>query len=176
MQLYTIVQQHFTAVERYLTPPDDTNENLVGVLGWLEQLAQLCDQSPRHATYSDYLRTSLLLHRLNDFLELMNEDRSGRFTRSEVGRIWMQARQWCHEASGLFQPLARDRVWDWIAPAMPDTLDELENNVFEAKWAAPVPDMDVELLRGAEGIHVLGDAFEPAQMPDGLGLRFTIDS
>jgi len=76
----------------------------------------------------------------------------------------------------VFHPLTRDQVWDWIAPAVPDTLDDLGNNIFEAKWAAPVPALDIELLRDTEGVRILGDAFEPRHMPDGIGLRFTIDA
>jgi hypothetical protein len=68
----------------------------------------------------------------------------------------------------------RDEVWDWIAPVEPDCLEDLGNGVFEAQWAAPVPGGDIEALRQMEGVHVLGDAFEPRCLANGRALRFAI--
>jgi len=106
----------------------------------------------------------------------MNENLGSEFAQSDVSSIWLQAIQSCQEAGVMSQPLTRDQVWDWISPAVPDTLDELGENVFEAKWAAPVPAMDIELLRGTKSVRILGEPFEPGHMPDGIGLRFTIDT
>ncbi len=171
-----MVRRQAAAVQRYIGQSGSSDEDLADVLGWLDQLSGICSQPASASSFSVYLRASALLRNLNDFLDLMNEDRDARFEQSEVGRIWALASDWRQEARLLHQTLTRDQVWNWIAPAVPDTLTDLGGNVFEAKWAAPVPEMDIELLRGAEGVRILGEAFEPAHMPDGIGLRFTIDN
>jgi hypothetical protein len=72
--------------------------------------------------------------------------------------------------------LPGDAVWELIAPAVPDVLQSLGKNVYEAKWWTPVPLMEVEFLLRAEGITIIGAPYEPDDLPKGCAVRFSIES
>ncbi len=79
----------------------------------------------------------------------------------------------CSQPSTVNQP-APDLIWDLIAPAVPDRLNDLGGGVYEALWWKPVPVMDVEIMRRDECVELLGAPFEPAQLPGGVGLHFRV--
>ncbi len=61
-----------------------------------------------------------------------------------------------------------------IAPAYPEQIEHIGPNVYEARWAPPVPMMDVEILRGTPGVLVLGEPVEVPLLADWIAVRFTI--
>ncbi len=71
--------------------------------------------------------------------------------------------------------LARPATWEFIAPAMPDSLEELGNGQYLAKWWKPVPMQDVQMLLQAEGIRIHSGPYEPRSLPEGLAVRFSIE-
>jgi hypothetical protein len=80
----------------------------------------------------------------------------------------------CEATRKLSTQSTLDEVWDCIEPAVPDCVRDIGHGVFEAKWAAPVPMMDIEILRRTEGILIHGDIFEPEDMACGIAVRFSL--
>ncbi len=72
------------------------------------------------------------------------------------------------------QVLPISSVWDFILPAIPDTLCELEGGIYEARWWKPVPIMDVEILKRTDGVVIDGVPFEPDTLYDGIAVRFRL--
>ncbi|WP_119070944.1 hypothetical protein [Aggregatilinea lenta] len=70
--------------------------------------------------------------------------------------------------------LARVSTWESIAPAMPDSLEELGNGQYLAKWWKPVPMQEVQVLLQIEGITILRGPYEPRNLPGGVAVRFAI--
>lgn len=70
--------------------------------------------------------------------------------------------------------LPTGEVWEQIAPAIPDVLKAVHGGVYEAKWWHPVPQADVETLLHLEGIAIIGQPYEPADLPMGCAVRFSI--
>lgn len=66
-------------------------------------------------------------------------------------------------------------IWKCIEPAVPDCLEQVEPEVYEARWWKPVPTIDLEILRHADGVAVLGEPYEPHHLPAGIAVRFTIN-
>lgn len=72
--------------------------------------------------------------------------------------------------------LSRFEVWDHIAPVVPDSLEDLGNRQYLAKWWKPVPLQDVEALLRMPGIKIHGEPYEPKSLPEGLVVRFSIET
>ena len=72
--------------------------------------------------------------------------------------------------------LSRSEVWDLIAPVEPDSLEELGNGRYVAKWWKPVPMQDVNALLQAKGIKVIGRPFEPRKLPEGVAVHFSVEN
>ena len=70
--------------------------------------------------------------------------------------------------------LSRSKVWAVIAPAMPDSLENLGNGQYLAKWWKPVLMQDVETLLQIEGITIHEKPYEPRNLPEGLAVRFSV--
>ena len=71
--------------------------------------------------------------------------------------------------------LSRSAVWDFIAPAVPDSLEDLGNMQYLAKWWKPVPMHDVETLLRMPGIKIHGEPYELKSLPEGLVVQFSIE-
>lgn len=69
---------------------------------------------------------------------------------------------------------APDAVWEQILPAIPDRINDLGDGIYEALWWRPYPVMDIEILKRDECVDLLGPAFEPEQLPGGLGVQFRL--
>jgi hypothetical protein len=173
-QLQVIAQRHVEAIEAFASRTDRMEHQIDVIADWLGDLSAICQMAPQDASDERYEDARELLERVEQFMRLMNQNLDPAFESSDVGRIWTHARRWCSLVERRKLRLTRDEVWDHIEPATPDSLDEVSDNVFEAKWAAPVPVLDIEILRRTEGIQILGDCFEPKHMPNGVGIRFTI--
>ena len=71
--------------------------------------------------------------------------------------------------------LARPDTWEFISPAMPDSLQELGNGHYLAKWWRPVPMHEVQLLLQVRGIKIHREPYEPENLPEGMAVRFSIE-
>ena len=60
--------------------------------------------------------------------------------------------------------LTLGNVWNFILPVIPDTLHELDEGIYEARWWKPVPIMDIEILKRTDGIILEGVPFEPEDL------------
>lgn len=86
----------------------------------------------------------------------------------------LQADHYHNEIATQFKHRSIERVWETITPAIPDRLDDLGEGVYEAKWWKPVPMMDVELLLSLGVVSIDEQPFEPANLPGGLAVRFSL--
>ena len=93
---------------------------------------------------------------------------------SEPHSITRQTSRCCRSVASA-SSLSVDAVWDWIAPVIPDHLECLGGDVFEAQWWSPVPIMDVEILMRTDGVTLIDAPFEPAHLPGGLAVRFSME-
>jgi hypothetical protein len=75
----------------------------------------------------------------------------------------------------MSQPLSRNAVWDLIAPAVPDSLEELGKGQYLAKWWKPVPMDHVESLLHLTGIRIQREPYEPKNLPNGLVVMFSVE-
>jgi hypothetical protein len=173
-QVYTIVRDHLHELEPFLDHSLEIDRQVRRVVGWLEDLSCVCRTSPSDCSKQEYQRAANVLTELNEFLHMMNQPLNDRFEQTSVGAIWLQATTWCAAARRSLLHLTREEIWDWIAPSVPDCLEEVGDSVFEAKWAAPVPMRDIEILCRKKGVHIYGDAFEPGNLPRGLAIRFSV--
>ena len=71
-------------------------------------------------------------------------------------------------------PLAQNEVWERIAPIVPDSLEDLGEGRYLAKWWVPVPLYDVERFLSLKGIRVYGEPYEPRSLPNGLAVQFSV--
>lgn len=149
----------------------DTNTPLFACL---QRLSQACLCPPDQASDRLVQQVEHDLALFNTFLALANQATDDTFTETELGGVWAEATEWSVSAMRPTERISRDEVWDWIEPSIPDTLAEVGTNTFEAKWAAPIPVMDLEILRRTPGVAFCGTPFEPKGMPDGIGVQFTI--
>lgn len=67
-----------------------------------------------------------------------------------------------------------NEVWKLIEPVVPDVLVELQAGVYEARWWKPVPWKDVEMLLHTEVVIVVVEPYEPAELPNGCAVRFSV--
>jgi len=70
--------------------------------------------------------------------------------------------------------LSRNTIWDLIAPAVPDSLEDLGKGQYLAKWWTPVPMDDVERLLRNKRIKLHLEPFEPRDLPQGLAVLFSV--
>jgi len=66
------------------------------------------------------------------------------------------------------------RIWKSVEPAMPDCIEQVEEGVFEARWWKPVPTLDIDIIRHARTIVVMGEPYEPEHLPAGIAVRFRL--
>ncbi len=173
-QARSIVRQHVVAIKPFVNASSEADENIARVSDWLEQLSALSRVPPESSSFERYVQAIDTLNRLNHFLLLMNQQPDAEFANTPIGSVWLRAQSWCELAGQRHNHFTRDQVWELIAPAEPDALEDLGKNLFEAKWAAPVPAMDIEILRRTEGVEIDGDVTEPKDMPNGVALRFSV--
>ena len=62
--------------------------------------------------------------------------------------------------------LSRNTIWDLIAPAVPDSLEDLGKGQYLAKWWTPVPMDDVERLLRNKRIKLHLEPF--GELPQGF--------
>ena len=155
------------------------NENSVALdpmLSDLETLLVLTQTySPHQATASIYQTVCTCLYRVQTFLQTLNIPLDTyHFQESALGHMWQYAHTWKRHA-GMTYGMTEDDLWQLLAPAQPDTLHEISPSRFEARWRKPVPQMDIEIIRGTAWIIITKDAFEPSDRPGSVALQFIVE-
>ncbi|MBX3085232.1 MAG: hypothetical protein KF716_26600 [Anaerolineae bacterium] len=174
-QLQDMIIRHIEEVSRYIVigkiAVDQVPQEIVDSL---EQLDDLCNLSPKHASYLEYETIRFHLGCLETFFQHMNQPLDLHFQHTPVGRIWWRAKMWNEQATKIVIDVPIRTVWQILEPAVPDCLHALGNGLFEARWWKPVPMMDVEIISRTEGLLMMGDPFEPADLPNGIAVRFSV--
>lgn len=175
-ELRHIITRHLEDVSEYIAVKAVVDDYVPDrLLAHLEQLDAICKTSAKQASAELYREAVICRETLEVFFHRMNQGMDPDFQAMRIGQIWLQANAWCDEAGRQFQ-LSIDEVWDLINPIKPDHLRELGHGLYEARWWKPVPMMDVELLHYTDGVTVEGVPFEPANLPNGLAVRFWVTS
>ena len=168
-----MIDLHIRELDRYVPLGESPRLEAPAVLDWFCRLADICDQPPAHACHEDYHEARSCLEEIEGFISAMNQDVDEAFGDTELGELLSRCTRWCGAAADQFH-YTLDDVWDIIAPVVPDHMEELSQGVYEAQWWFPVPKMDIEILIRSEGIVVTEPPFEPAHLPGGLAVRFSV--
>jgi hypothetical protein len=173
-EIRDIMTRHLAELGTYI-PSSATSIDQIPdrILACLERLSAICQSMPDEVTVELYREASECYDTLQNFLSSMNQAVDAEFKASMAGEIWARASQWRQQVAKHFQ-LTLPEVWSRIAPAQPDSLVELDNGLYEARWWKPVPMMDIEILRHTDGVSIDTEPFEPQNFAGGLACRFSL--
>lgn len=173
LQVKEFIHAHIKELESYLgctlTRDIQTPDT---ISRWLNQLSALCNSSPEIASFENYHDARQYVNEISDFLMVFKQDTDPSFEETELGKFIRRAKQWLNKVSKRHQ-LSFDDVWNRIAPASPDHIAVIDQDVFEAQWWSPVPMMDVEILLRTEGVKIVSPVSEPPKLAGGISVRFT---
>ena len=173
-EIRELASKHVQEIGRYISIKMQIEDASINRLAaCLESISQFCCYPPELVSYDLYMRACDYYDEFVQFLQSMNQSIDADFKESLLGRLWTQVTNWRQAAARRFQ-LTTHEVWDCINPVCPDSLLCLSDGQYEARWWKPVPMMDVEILKRTESVQVLGDAYEPQELPGGLAVRFAI--
>jgi hypothetical protein len=173
-EIHELILKHLEEIGAYITDfKCGTNTAAERVVACAARLSEICQHTPDSATADLYGEACGCKNNLENFLKSMNQALDTGFEETTIGQIWVHSQMWCQRASIQFQ-LTMKEVWDLIAPAVPDILNDLGNGQYEARWWKPAPSMDIEILKYTDGIVIDGQPFEPPNLAGGLALRFSI--
>ncbi len=173
-QIRHIVDMHLEQLKQHipLKLPDSAAEYIPDhIITNLERLSELCEYASNTAPYCVYQEAAERLDEVEDFFRWMNQEMSSEFERTDIGRIWACASNWCKAAA---PKISIKEVWQLISPAEPDTLKEVGQGVYEAKWWKPVPMMDIEILKRTEGVRIDQEPYETPNLPKVMTVRFSL--
>lgn len=174
-QISHIVARHLGEVSHYIPlaiPPEPQVPSFI--LMCLAKLDSLCTFPPASAPAGAYGDVCRALDSVANFLRHMNQPLDESFWATPIAEIVLRASKWCEQAGCQHITLSRGALWKMLAPAQPDHLRDLGDGVYEARWWTPVPMMDLEIMQRTAGIHIIGEAYEPPDLPCGLALRFSV--
>ncbi|HVU15189.1 MAG TPA: hypothetical protein VHD90_28140 [Phototrophicaceae bacterium] len=175
-EIATLITRHMETLGQYIPVASATTVSVPDeIVGHWERLNQICQEAPQQTSLERYQEACECHDQVRSFLQVMNQSFDEDFQDTCLGRIFQNALTWRRSAAEEFKLSVAD-VWAFIAPAHPDHLRDLGGGVYEAKWWMPVPVMDIEILKRTEGVLFCGEPFEPATMPGGLAVRFSISS
>jgi len=174
-QIHDLLVEHLKEVSQYLSGAGLHPQRGAQIIDDVENLANICQIAPEAASPGMFYAAQTALKRFDSFLQLINQDRDTCFCSTSAGVIWQRATCWCETVRRLYSHIPLDQVWDVIAPAMPDTLNDIGGGIYEAIWAAPVPPMDIEILNRTPQVEVQGTPFEPEGVPNGVAVHFSLN-
>jgi hypothetical protein len=173
-QIITIACEHAAKIERYAHPSSQQEELIASLSLALNRLADTVQFAPEDASKSQYSQAVQDCKCVEAFLELMDQKMDSQFQNTPIGKVITDARNWCCKVEKSRTIVNRDEIWEKLTPCTPDHIKALSEGIFEAVWAAPIPWMDVEILKRTEGVRVLGDVYEPKMLPGGMAVRFLV--
>jgi hypothetical protein len=169
-----IIRNHVNRLSHYTTLiKSEESEEAKEVIIRFERLALICTYPPDMSDYATYEAAVECLATIEEFLRLTYQQKDTAFYKTYMGHIYAQAGRWCSMVGKQFG-FSVEKVWELIAPAVPDCLSEIQSCLYEAKWWKPVPLMDIEILKRTEGVIIYGDIYEIGDLPNGLAVRFSV--
>jgi hypothetical protein len=173
-QVNDIIGSHLTNLGRFVPAANLVAESAPDhVISNLQRIADISQTPPRTASFELFQEMCNCLDDLEAFLATMNQPLDFDFCETTIGQVMTQAADW-RKLSGRKYRMTTNQVWDFIAPANPDHLEDMGDGRYEARWWMPVPVMDIEILKYTEGVYISGEPYEPRNLPGGLALRFSI--
>lgn len=174
-QISHIVARHLGEVSHYVPLAVPAEPQVPpSVLMCLSRLDVLCSSPAAMALSGTYAEVRQALDTVTGFLRHMNQPLDEAFWSTPIAEIVLRASEWCERLGYHRTAPPRSAIWKLLAPAQPDHLRDLGDGVYEARWWTPVPMMDIEILERTAGIQVLGDPYEPPELPCGIALRFAV--
>lgn len=174
-ELRDIVSRHLDEIRLYVPSSEHTGMDAPdAVLMSLKRLNDLQRQSTsRVMSFELYEEVREAIETIQTFLKVMNQQLDTSFVETGIGRILVQAQDWCQMIAQSQSGLALQAVWDLIAPVKPDHLCQVSPGIFEAQWWKPIPWMDVEILRRTDGVTIYDEKANPKHLPGGIAVRFS---
>lgn len=174
-QIEHLVTQHVVALQAYITIPEPDSILIPNsVLFALDCVADLSMKPLEDTSLADLKTAYGCLHTVREFLCIFNQNIDNAFLQTDIGQLVSSAQEWFVTVRTHLLDLSTAAVWDFIDPARPDSMICRRDFVYEAIWWPPVPMMDIEILRGTEGIEVHGEPYTPGNAPGGLAVQFSI--
>lgn len=135
----------------------------------VRQLSALCEYSQEYLSLESC--NALLMH-----IEVLESHLESGLQNNKAQIQAVLTRAYAHyERLQTIQPqLPLETVWSILTPIIPDRLEDLGHGIYEAKWWKPVPMNEVHMLLAAETVHIHDKPYEPAKLPGGLAVRFSI--
>lgn len=175
-QVNEIIGNHLTNLGRFVPTATLVAEGAPDtVMNNLERISEIVQTPPRAATFDMFRELCECQDNLEAFLGTMNQPMDFDFCETSMGQVMSQAVAW-RQLTGRKYRMTLNQVWDFIAPANPDHLEDMGDGRYEARWWMPVPVMDIEILKYTEGVFISGEPYEPRNLPGGLALRFSISA
>ena len=174
LEIDSMIGHHVDQISYYIGSTIDWQPRCDRLLEALDEIASMVCSPPEMLSTANFIRITELIEAVQAFLTLINQDVDSDFRSTEFGGFLTQVAAWYWTENLTRGYTTLDQVWEFIAPVSPDNIQTLGNGVFEAKWAAPVPSMDIEIMLRTEGVHVYGDVFQPSNLPNGKGIRFSV--
>lgn len=170
-----IIQNHITELSQFITTPSLEITILDDVLSDLSHLQYFCKYTNEPPHQETYLIVSQSLNRVRRLFDVIGYTPDATSEcKSELESLWKYANEWWENASSHFE-LSMEEVWNLIAPAVPDVLQQTSFNVYEARWWTPIPPMEYEILLRTEYVIIEELPFVPADMPGCKAVLFSID-
>lgn len=170
-----IIAAHLTQINTYV--PNAAHEVHVpdDLLQIILRIDRMLTIAPEYSSFAQQAEIDSLLNEIEHFLRQMTVSFDDDFESTLIGRIWSQANDWRTRASqGGSAPVRISDVWELIKPVVPDCLEMTADGRCTAKWWKPYPVMDVEILMRTEGIRILGEPYEPSDLPGGIAVTFSL--
>jgi hypothetical protein len=168
-----IILRHLETLSQYVSVTEPLMDSAPErILACLERLTEICQYPPRHVSSDLFREACECQDDLQAFLDTMHQSLDSEFRATYIGQVLAQAKAWRNAAQTTQLPI--QKVWEYIAPAIPDHLEPLGDGQYKALWWKPVPVMDIEMLKYTEGVVIAGEPFEPNGLSGGLALQFSI--
>jgi hypothetical protein len=174
-EVKAILHHHLSRVAEFTTSVDPNAITLCDTLREdLAMLERICWIPSCHVSRETYSAARQLLDRIRNLFQLINPSFNSTMTEnSELGNLWTRANDWCNRLDTAYD-IQDEEVWDIIAPVVPDVLNRLRHNFYEAIWWKPIPCMDIEILRRTEYVVMEYCAPESMVRTGLMRVRFSI--
>ena len=173
-ELYSLLDSHLNDISQFgVSAEIQSQDNLESITDSITQLFAMTRHDPNDIDRQIIKDATDCLHTIEAFFRLIHSQNIYTDTDKETGRIYKEIRDWYNSVLEKIEPSSHE-VWQLISPVSPDTLKRLGQNRFEAYWDSPVPMMDIEILKGTEGVTVVDEPYKVDNLPAGLAVTFEV--
>lgn len=174
-EIYDLFSTHLAELTQYGIRIDSRSHvNLNNVIDDLEQLLAYTRLNPDQIEPDCIDQIAIQKKTIDRFLRIISADYVVSDITSELGKVYQRINLWCDIALS-YNETTCEQIWNILAPAQPDTLEDLGQNQFEACWRIPVPKMDIEIVKRTPNIEILQGPFSPKRNPSIVALRFQVN-